>query len=162
MALEVDFFWHEMQSPDDLDRNIDAAVDALTAALRADSTRVWNPWTLGAARGEFRQRLRAACRGELVPVDQVAGIGDGRPPLFEIRWQNINVVRAASDGHVHEQALLRLIHGEPEWAYRVVALHAHEKVVLTTDEQTHAAQDAEIELAARRYILGEPSHWGRK
>jgi len=159
LGVAVDFYWHTCTDPDG---HIDAAVEALVAAV-SGPTRRWNPWTMGTIRSEFRGVLLRAAAGDLRPVDEVKEVGDGRVRLFEIRWLEIGVTDEVERGVMrHSNVGVRLIHAEPiELSVCAVALHAHEKLVYPGDDRrTHAAQDEEIDIALNLYREGEGNLWG--
>lgn len=102
-------------------------------------------------------------RGELVPVDEIKPVSDGRAALFEIRWSGVAVTESEEGGQVrHAEIEVRMIHTEPEGlGLAAVGLHAHEKRVVPGDPAaTHAAQDREIEVAERCYYAGVRALWG--
>jgi hypothetical protein len=98
---------------------------------------------------EYKQRLSAACRGvlqfdeEIKPIHRV-------PDLWELKWS-------------HADAEYRLYFGEPPSQPGVlVLLHFHVKEIHNTVEQTNAAQDLHINMAARRFALGTAYNWGMR
>ncbi len=129
------------------------------AALKPQG-RVWNPFAERMARSEFRDRVRAAARGELEPVDEVKPV-DVRnpPPLYEIRWQDIPVTDRDGDRIVHGTALVRMYHSEPTAVPdHFVGHHIHEKLIDVED--VNRKQNAEIRVALSFYRLGESTGWG--
>ncbi|WP_433953585.1 hypothetical protein [Curtobacterium flaccumfaciens] len=143
--------------------HIDAAVDALMATLRGKG-RQWNPYNERITRTEFRNRLRAAERGELEPVEEVEHLATGRDGwLYEIRWSGISV-RYAFEGEppAYYDAEVRAIHGEPpRLPMHLIGVHVHEKVwVEDDDDETENMQNQEIRLAVKRFWGLEPSNWG--
>lgn len=153
----MDFYWHDCPDPQ---RHIEAAVDALWAAMQGPARR-WNPWTERMVKAEFRDRLNVAAAGCLKPVDEVREIGEGRV-LFEIRWLEIPVTDVDEGGTVrHSTTQARLLHAEPvELSVCAVGLHAHEKTVFPDAGLTRAAQEAEIAVALTRYHQGIGHLWG--
>lgn len=139
--------------------DLDAATEAFMAALKPEG-RVWNPFAERMARSEFRDRVQAAARGELVPVDEVKPV-DVRypPPLYEIRWQGISVTDRIGDGLVHSTALVRMYHSEPSRVPdHFIGHHVHEKLLNVDD--INDEQNFEIRVAKRLYDLGESDNWG--
>lgn len=163
--LPVDLYWHARPDEGSLSRHVDLVTDELMDVVKAPAERRWNPYTETMVRREFRHRLMAATRGELVPVDHVKTIEHPlAAEMFEIRWQHVQITEQEADGRVrHRAAKVRLLHAEPD-ALGVVAigLHAHEKLVVPDDARaTRRAQDAEIEIAIGTYAAALPIWMGR-
>ena len=139
--------------------DIDVATDAFMTAITPVG-RVWNPWSGAMVREEFRDRIVAAERGELEPIDEVKSVDEENPPpLYEIRWQGISVTDIQNGVQRHGTILVRLYHSEPEVLPRHFIGHQiHEKNVETDD--VYGAQDAEIAIAKRYYDAGERIAWG--
>lgn len=133
--------------------------------VKAPANRRWNPYAEVYAQREFRSRLLAASRGQLVPVDHVKSIDHPlASEMFEIRWQHVRVTEAGDDGRLRHRAVqVRLLHVEPlELGVVAVGLHAHEKQVIPGDpRKTRQLQDVEIVEAARIYSVAGPQ-WLRK
>lgn len=122
--------------------------------------RVWNPFAERMVRAEFRDRVHAASRGELVPVDEVKPV-DVRypPPLYEIRWQDIPVTTRVGGDLVHSTALVRMYHSEPaEAPNHFIGHHIHEKLIDVSD--INREQNAEIRVAKSFHDLGKSTNWG--
>lgn len=160
-GVEVDFYWYDCVVPDG---HVDAAVDALWAAVNVTPGRLWNPWTAAMAKKEFRRRLLKAQAGELAPIAEVKVLGTGGEVLFEIAWKGLTVMERTAGGDVPRSLEVRLIHAEPiELSVCAVGLHAHEKRVYPDDpKRTHDDQDAEIDVALVRYNQGIGHLWGVK
>lgn len=143
--------------------DIDAVVTALMNTLRGDG-RQWNPYSETMARAEFKGRLEAAERGELVPVDEVLQLVTGRAGwLYEIRWQGVSVRRATSPTSVeYYDAEVRALHGEPpRLPVHLIGVHVHEKLYWPDDAQrTRDEQNHHIQLAVDKFWGLEPSNWG--
>ena len=139
--------------------DLDVATDVFMAAISPPG-RLWNPWAERMARAEFRDRLKAASRGELVPIDEVKPVDDDNPPpMYEIRWQGISVTNKVGDDVSHQTVLVRLYHSEPDIRPgHFVGHHIHEKDVASPG--VYGRQDAEIAVAKRFYDAGEASAWG--
>lgn len=143
----------------DIGEDLDIATDAFLAAITPEG-RVWNPWAQRMVRAEFRDRVKAAARGELEPIDHVKAVDqENPPPLYEIRWQGI-AVTDHRDGHTtHGTALARMYHSEPPHLDdHFIGHHVHEKLLDVDD--INATQDEEIRIAKRFYDAGEPTGWG--
>jgi hypothetical protein len=139
---------------------VDAAVNVLMSAISGEG-RLWNPWTGTMVRQEFRSRIGKASRGELVPVDEVKPVDAANPPpMYEIRWQDINVTERDTDGGQRfKQVVVRMYHSEPpELPSHFIGHHAHEKDVDADD--VNAAQNEEIATAVGWYAHGHSSLWG--
>jgi hypothetical protein len=140
--------WHAHPEERSLTRQIAAITDVLMAVVKAPTDRRWNPYAEVMARSEFRKRLEAASRGELVPVDHVKSIEHPlAAEMFEIRWQDINVTKVDDHGGMRFDTVhVRLLHAEPGClGVTALALRAHEKLIVPDDSRaTREAQDAEI------------------
>lgn len=140
--------------------DVETAVGVLFSAVSRDG-RVWNPFAAQMTRSEFKRRLQKAEQGKLRPVDEVKPV-DVRnpPPLYEIRWQGINVTSLASDGtQTFGEVAVRMYHSEPEAVPgHFVGHHAHEKDIDAAD--VNAAQQAEIRTAIGWHDHGVSSNWG--
>ena len=154
----VTFRWYGYPTAE-LGEDLDTATGAFLAAI-TPAGRVWNPWAQRMVRAEFRDRVLAASRGELVPIDEVKAVDqENPPPLYEIRWQGIAVTDYTDGQAVHRTALVRMYHSEPpQAAGHFVGHHIHEKLVDVDD--IYAAQDDEIRVAKGFYDIGEPTNWG--
>lgn len=114
------------------------------------------------ARSEFKARIKKASEGRLRPVDEVKPV-DVRnpPPLYEIRWQRINVTDLGPDGVSPSfgEAIVRMYHSEPtsKPGY-FIGHHAHENLIDVAD--VNASQQIEINRAIAWYNQGEPTGWG--
>ena len=158
-GLPVDVFWHACPDLGSLDGHIDALVRALVNVLKEPACRRWNPYAETMAQREFRHRLVAASRGDLIPVDHVKSVQHPMAAeMFEIRWQHVNVTEVVDGKTRHRQAQVRLLHAEPARLGLVaLGLHAHEKRVVRGDARaTRAAQDREIETAIGVYARALP------
>jgi hypothetical protein len=133
---------------------VEEAVEALMCAVDTGA-RVWTPFTESITVGIFRQRIKDAMAGRLEPVDHVKSLDRVlQSDLFEIRWQNVEVVERDLTGHqVAKRVHVRLIHCEPQtFPHAVVGLHAHEKVVFPGDNgRTREAQQRDIGKAVAIY-----------
>lgn len=158
LGVRVDFYWHDCASADG---HLDAAEDALFESVSQSESRRWNPHTEAMARAEFRDRLEAAERGELKPIDEVKEIGEGSV-LFEIRWLDLPVTDQDPSGTIrHSHTDVRLYHAEPvQLSLCALGLHAAEKPHGLADRDVRDLQDAAIAEALRRYWEGEGSRWG--
>ena len=158
--LPVDVYWHASPSETRLSVHVEAITDALMSVVKAPPQRRWNPYLETMVRQEFRQRVMAASRGALKPIDHVKSITDPlAAEMFEIRWQHVQVTEVQDDGRpAHRPIQVRLLHAEPDHLGVVVlALHAHEKRVVVDDARaTRAAQDAEIREAVGIYAQALP------
>lgn len=97
--------------------------------------------------GELIQRLRAACRGDLLIGDELVPLRRD-PEMWEIRWS-------------FSGAKWRMYHGEPpEIAGGLLALLFHEKETSGTSADITHAQNVFIHQARLRYVTGRPRHWG--
>lgn len=161
-GLRVAFYWVDNPSTDE-DDHLDQAVDTLFEAIRQPGLRLWTPWNTPLLKAEFRNRLRKASRGELEPPEELKPVGDGRLPIYEIRWSELGVRERPGDGDPDrfKQIEVRLLHGEPlELSLALLGLHAHEKYTDGTDRENKRAQDAEIERAKAIYLEAAPRSWG--
>jgi hypothetical protein len=143
--------------------SLEAAVDALIAAITTPARR-WNPYNKTMAKREFKNRLDAAERGDLIPVAHVKALGRGsKAHLFEIRWQGIQVHEVDEHGVTFYPSVeARLLHAEPPAEPTLlVGVHAHEKVWFEgDDEQTKDVQNAEIDLGVAEFFRQGPADWG--
>lgn len=108
--------------------------------------RRWNPYAWAMAKSEFRKRLELACRGILIPVDEVKPIERGRSEkLFEIKW-TVPVQDGLEGGSFRfHDVQVRAYHSEPvELPFGFVGLHVHEKrIVDGNDAATRDLQNVE-------------------
>jgi hypothetical protein len=158
-GASVVFSWAPPRTSSD---DIESAVDALLTAITTPGRR-WNMWTRNAARSEFRKRLQAAQRGELVPVDHVKRLGRGSSvDMYEIRWQDITVHAVDQSGELYYPTILaRLLHAEPpEFPDHFAGLYAHEKQIGATGAETEDLQNAAIDEAIKVFWRFEPTTWG--
>lgn len=160
---EINFHWFDGLQPAK-DDPIEEAVDRCFEAVQGEN-RLWNPHNAAMIRAEFRRVLKDACKGVLVPVDQVKEAGhDPTVPLYEIRWQHgIQVTyKDPATGQIsHPSVLVRMYHSEPisEPDY-FIGHHVHEKQIGVDDKTTSRLQTEEISIAQRKYRLGENYAWG--
>jgi hypothetical protein len=106
--------------------------------------------------GSFRGHMRKASQGRLLPLGMVAGPmrTEQRLEIFEIRWR--------LEYGEEEEFRIRAYHAEPSkfqgvHGSTVVGLHIHKK---SEEDDSEAAQDAEIKIAADRFFEGRPTRWG--
>lgn len=152
----VDIYWRYLPAADER-AHVDAIVTSLMTALDSP-TRRWNPYNSAMVKAEFRKRLERASRGQLQPVDELKSLRGGRGFLYEIRWNDINVVDVYSDQkQVHSKTNARLIHAEPnELGIAMLGLVVHEK----RRGGTKRDQDDAIDEAERIFNAGLPTVWG--
>lgn len=158
LDLPADFYWYGGGNGT-AQEHISLAVNALMAAIKEPANRRWNPYLETFNRALFRKRLEKAARGKLYPPEELKSLR-GDDVLFEIRWRDIQVNEANRLG-IHVE--VRLIHAQPydQLGRCILGLHAHEKVIIEGDPAaTKAAQDAEIDIAERRFISGYRTCWG--
>lgn len=82
------------------------------------------------------------------------------PPLYEIRWQGLNITELAPDG-VQSFATIsvRMYHSEPPSApSHFVGHHVHEKRIDVDD--INATQQIEIKKAVKLHDQGRAIAWG--
>lgn len=92
-------------------------------------------------RVEFGDIIDGGDPSELRPINK-------DPHLWELRWQ-------------WPDCLLRQYHAEPgELPNLLLAVKAHTKVVLLSQQQTHDKQDVEINEAVSRFVFGRRHSWG--
>lgn len=161
-GLEVDFYWYHGGGGTAAD-HIALAVDALMAAIKAPSCRLWNPYNERLTRAMFRKRLEKAAQGRLRPPYELKSLRGG-DTLFEIRWNDVNIHERPTGGpERHTSVEVRLIHAQPydDLGLCILGLHAHEKVIVEDDEEaTKALQDDQIDIAAQRFLSGRNDCWG--
>lgn len=162
-GTSVEFYWAYCPAPTQ-DEHIEWAVELLWDAIAKPGERGWSPQAKAMARSEFRDRIRAATEGGLIPRDELKPLRQGEPPIFEIRWQAISVLEL-DENHApreYHEVAVRLIHAEPdELGVCAVGLHAHEKVFFEGDKvATRRAQNREIDEAVNRYRNGVGEVWG--
>ncbi|GAA1490490.1 hypothetical protein [Brachybacterium sacelli] len=164
LGVQVNFHWVDNPSEDESD-HISQAVEALIAAISIPGVRLWSPQNTALVKAGFKKRIEKAARGELEPPEELKPLGNGRLPLYEIRWSAIHVRERPEDGSPERffDVEVRLIHGEPhELSLSFIGLHAHEKQYWGTDDEIKRAQDVEIDTAASIYVEAAPRHWGVK
>lgn len=140
--------------------DVEAAVSKLMAVISSEG-RVWNPWSGTIVRREFRSRILRASKGELLPVDEVKPVDINQPPpMYEIRWQDVDVAELLPDGSQRfAKVVVRMYHSEPTGVPDYfIGHHAHEKDLDADD--INAAQDEEIRTALGWYQHGFESGWG--
>jgi len=155
----VDFYWYGGGNGT-AQEHITLAVEALMGAIKAPENRRWNPYQEALIRAKFKKRLEKAAEGKLYPPEELKSLR-GEDVLFEIRWSQ-GEISVNEVNRVGIPVEVRLIHAQPERLNRcILGLHAHEKVIIEGDPAaTKAAQDAEIDIAERRFISGYRTHWG--
>ncbi|TFD41767.1 hypothetical protein E3T37_03690 [Cryobacterium sp. TMT2-10] len=111
------------------------------------------------AKVEFERRIEKAKRGQLRPVAEVKAVDvENPPPLYEIRWQTINVTSVVDGVSIFGKALVRLYHSEPDTVPgHFIGHHIHEKDLVG---DVNDAQDQEINIAKKFYDSGQPAFWG--
>lgn len=131
-------------APCDVNREI---VDAAWAQDKATA------YTAASFIGDVMARLRAAARGELRDADNLEPVRLD-PVLWEIKWRE-----SSTRGH-------RMYHAEPGATGAgpaIVALRFHRKDTSSGDQATiDAMQEAEMEVASRRYVDGMKMKWGHR
>ncbi|MBM7767375.1 hypothetical protein [Glutamicibacter nicotianae] len=142
---------------------IEEAVERCMDTVRGPD-RVWNPYAEIMLKAEFKNYLRRAARGTLRPISQVATVGhDPEIPMFEIRWQNVNVTeRDPESGELtYSKALVRMYHTEPlvEPDF-FIGHHVHEKIILEDPKEISRLQTKEISKAKKIYRDGVNVRWG--
>lgn len=157
----MDYRWHvDFDAGQETD--LAKVVNLLDEVVFGPPERMRNPYLVGDARGQFKQKLKAAVDGKLIPVDEVKPVGFSlTSPLFEIRWVEIRVHERLPDGTSEFKSVhVRLYHAEPDAVQGLaVGLHAHEKALFDDDSDTVAAQDREIQIAAGLYGSLRYRHW---
>ena len=156
----VDFYWYGGGNGT-AQEHITLAVEALMGAIKAPENRRWNPYQEALIRAKFKKRLEKAAEGKLYPPEELKSLR-GEDVLFEIRWSQ-GEISVNEVNRVGIPVEVRLIHAQPydQLGRCILGLHAHEKVIIEGDPAaTKAAQDAEIDIAERRFISGYPTHWG--
>lgn len=159
--LPVDFYWYGGGNGTG-QAHITLAVEALMGAIKAPANRRWNPYLDQINRAHFKKRLERAAKGKLYPPEELKSLR-GNDVLFEIRWSQ-GEITVNEVNRVGIPVEVRLIHAQPEKLGRcILGLHVHEKVIIEGDPAaTKAAQDAEIDIAERRFISGYSTRWGVK
>jgi hypothetical protein len=101
--------------------------------------------------GNFASLLGNLKRGKLKPINEVKSVRQKRlSPFFELR--------ACYQLTPGDEFLLRVYHAEPSsLGNTVVGLHMHRK--LTTIQNPNLAQDVEIDIAIRKYLVGKLKNW---
>lgn len=159
LGVPLTYYWHDCSDPDG---HLEAAVSALWEVVSSPTARRWNPYAAAMAKAEFRNRLKAAQRGELKPVDQVKAM-DPDDELFEIRWVGLTVTEHDPDSgtNVFLDIEVRLLHAEPAaLGVCAIGLHAHQKVVVDGDKvETRRLQDVEIAIAVGRMAMLAKAGW---
>ena len=99
--------------------------------------------------GQVYGRLKAAARGRLPDDSDLFEPARRQPMLWEIKWKL---------GRLGE---FRMYHAEPGHDPDLVALRFHRKRTTELSAVEIAElQDQEMDLAAERFVAGEPSRWG--
>ncbi|ASR55530.1 hypothetical protein [Cellulomonas sp. PSBB021] len=165
LELPVDVYWHGCPEIRTQDEHLDVIAAELMAVVKARPERRWSPYAAIMLEREFRQRLAAASRGELKPIEHVKSLDHPlAAEMFEIRWQHVPVTEVTHDGGVrHGVVQVRLLHAEPA-ALGVVAigLVPHEKLVIEGDARaTRDLQDAQIMQAVGIYAAALPGWLAR-
>ncbi|PPG85007.1 hypothetical protein [Rathayibacter rathayi] len=158
----VTFHWFGTSNPASDATALDAATKRFVDAISGPG-RLWNPYSLALAKVEFGDRVQQAAAGKLVPVDEVKPVDvKNSPPLYELRWQGIDVVERDDDSPAGKRfltVLVRMYHSEPSTRPGFfIGHHIHEKVVTGADP--NADQNVEIAEARRIYFDGVSSAWG--
>jgi len=156
----VDFYWYGGGNGT-AQEHITLAVEALMGAIKAPENRRWNPYQEALIRAKFKKRLEKAAEGKLYPPEELKSLR-GKDVLFEIRWSQ-GEISVNEVNRVGIPVEVRLIHAQPydQLGRCILGLHAHEKVIIEGDPaETKAAQDAEIDIAERRFISGYRTCWG--
>lgn len=113
-------------------------------------------------KAEFKKRIMLAAEGRLASLTQVAAVGhDPEVPMFEIRWQAINVTdRCPDTGKLsYSTALVRMYHSEPPILPNYFIGHlVHEKMIANPSD-IFQLQSAEIRVAQNIYRMGIPVRW---
>lgn len=155
-GVSVDVYWRYL-ADEGQDAHIDAMVEALFGALQSEERR-WSPPAQAHTKALFRRLLNKAGRGEIVPVDEVKSLRGGRDSLFELRWNNIDVLEISDQRRKYLKTGARLIHAEPiEVSVGMVGLIAHEKSYVGSSA---AIQERFITEAEQIYNQGIKDLWG--
>ncbi|MGP4995128.1 hypothetical protein [Glutamicibacter ardleyensis] len=157
----VNFHWFDGASKIDEDA-LEVAVERCLDSV-SSHTRVWNMHSRSMVKAEFKNRIKRAALGKLFPLTQVATVGyDPEVPLFEIRWQTVNVTdRDPATGElIYGSALVRMYHSEPaNVPDYFIGHHVHEKVVDDVSQEIARLQTAEIDVAKNIYRMGQTKNW---
>lgn len=141
---------------------IEAAVTAFERLVRT-SDREWDPRHWAMLKSEFRNLLRRAERGALIPVTHVKDIDRGASEfVFEI-LHNFNVIeRGLDDERVSKKVKVRFYVSEPPaHPNAILGLHVHEKEIIPGDHsEENRLQNVEIDVAISYYELGRSTSWG--
>lgn len=153
----VEFYWINYREGKTQEEHIDYAVERLMEAV-SGGRRVWPPKLAIWTRANFKERLKAACRGELDPPQEIKPIHGKLKAIYEIRWDHVSVHEKATDSEParrRDDVHVRLLFAEPDTLFAepdalgacCVALHAHEKDVSGSPEEIAAKQNEHIALA---------------
>lgn len=97
--------------------------------------------------GEILQRLRAASRGELAEPEDLKPVCRD-PHLWELRW-------------TWDRQPWRMYHAEPpDLPKYLILLRFHEKATSGDEAAIKRSQNAEMDVASRRYTEGRHWLWG--
>lgn len=151
------FYWQYCAE----DAHVDAAVAALMKAIEGPF-RHQSKYTRILLEERFRDLILAAEEGDLEPEEAVKRIR--KEPdicMYEMRWSEVPVtpvdrVSGAFGDPLHLH--VRLYYVEQEGYTWLLGLHAHEKRIGETDQETRDMQDAEIDIAAG-VLSGGASTW---
>jgi len=142
-------------------QDLAAAISKFEEILEAPNL-VQNEYLAILATVEFEKKLKSALLGALYPVTEIDRVGKRHGcPLYEIRWQWINVQFIEPGGNIRDgQIRVRMYHSEPsEVPDHFVGHHVHEKDV-SDSNSVNALQDQEILVAVGHYQRGKPTRWG--
>lgn len=155
-GVAVDLYWRYCTA-ESQDEHIDAMVAALFGVLCGEHRR-WSPPAAAHTKARFRWLINKAARGEVVPVDEVKPIRGGLESLFELRWNNIDVLEVKGEQRTYLRTGVRLIHAEPmEISVGMVGLLAHEKPYIEEGKEIQRDFIAKAEVI---YNKGVGNLWG--
>lgn len=155
----VAFYWRECVAAD----HVASAVEHLMQLVTGPPGRTTNDYIDADNEEAFDRRLRRATEGRLIPVDHVKCIASvPAVDMFEIRWQGIkaiarNPVSGLIEGDLQLHMRLYYIEEGEQW---VVGMHAHEKRIAESEEETRELQNSEIAKAEHHALAGSARRWG--
>lgn len=155
----VAFYWRECVLVD----HVRAAVAHLMEIVAARPGCTTNDYIDADNENAFERRLKLATRGRLKPSDHVKTIASVRSAdMFEIRWTDIKAIaRNAVSGLIEGDLCLHIrLYYIEEGGPWIVGLHAHEKQLADSEEQTRRLQDVEIGKAEAHARAGAERRWG--
>lgn len=157
-GASVDYYWRLCVTANHLAECVAKLMDCTRSPDRKST-----PYLDSDNQAQFEKTLGLAKKGKLRPGDHVKTVTrDPLVDLFEMRWDDVAVIPMDPVSGLYGKGTamsVRLYYIETGEAW-VVGLHAHEKKIGGSEQETRDLQDTEIDCALRLHRSLEAARWG--